>query len=52
MCCFTNNNTTKLNQHTTHPLHMSYSHKHQQQWYHNENTKLCMFMHYMYADTF
>ena len=34
----------------THILDMSYCHKHQQQRYHNENSKICIFMHYMYVD--
>ena len=29
---------------------MSCCHKHQQQMYHNENTKICMFTHNMYVD--
>ena len=35
---------------TTHLLGVSCCHKHQQQRYHNENTKICMFIHYMYVD--
>ena len=31
---------------------MSSCHKHQQQRYHNENTKTCMFINYMYVDVF
>ena len=31
---------------------MSSCHKRQQQRYHNENTKTCMFIHYMYVDVF
>ena len=31
---------------------MSSCHKHQQQRYHNENTRTCMFIHYMYVDVF
>ena len=31
---------------------MSSCHKHQQQRYRNENTKTCMFIHYMYVDVF
>ena len=31
---------------------MSSCHKHQQQRYHNENNKSCMFIHYMYVDVF
>ena len=34
----------------THILDMSYCHKHHQQRYPNENTKICIFMHYMYVD--
>ena len=33
-------------------LDVSCCHKHQQQRYHNENTKTCMFIHYMYVDKF
>ena len=29
---------------------ISYSHKHQQQSCHNENTEICMFKHYMYVN--
>ena len=29
---------------------MSFCHKHQQEKYHNENTKVCMFIHCMYVD--
>ena len=36
----------------THILDMSCCHKHQQQRYHNENTKKCMPIHYMHADMF
>ena len=35
---------------TTHILDMSCCHKHQQQRYHNENTKIYMFIHYIYVD--
>ena len=35
---------------TTHILDMSCCHKHQQQRYHNENTKICMSVHYIYDD--
>ena len=31
---------------------MSCCHKHQKQRYHSENTKTCMFIHYMYVDVF
>ena len=34
----------------THILNMSCCHKHNQQRYHNENTKIYIFLHYMYAD--
>ena len=34
---------------TTHPLDMSCCHKHQQQRYHNEITKIFMFIHYTYV---
>ena len=37
---------------TIHILDMSCCHKHQQQRYHNENTKTCMFINYMYVDVF
>ena len=29
---------------------MSCCHKHQQEKYRNENSKICMFIHYMYVD--
>ena len=35
---------------TTHVLDMSCCHKHQQQRYHNENTKTFMFIHYIDVD--
>ena len=35
---------------TTHLQDMSCCHKHQQQRYHNDNTKICMFIHCMYVD--
>ena len=35
---------------TAHLQDMSCCHKHQQQRYHNENTKICMFIHCMYVD--
>ena len=35
---------------TTHILDMSCCHKHQQQRYHHENTKIGMFINYMYVD--
>ena len=34
----------------THIIHMSCCHKHQQQRYHDENTKICILIHYMYVD--
>ena len=34
----------------THILDMSCCHKHQQQRYHNGNTKICIFLHYMCID--
>ena len=39
-----------VHRNTTHVLDMSCCHKHQQQRYHNENTKTFMFIHYMYVD--
>ena len=39
-----------IHRNTTHILDMSYYHKHQQQRYHYENTKMCMFIHYMCVD--
>ena len=36
----------------THILDMSFCHKHQQQRYHNKNTKICVLIHYMYVDMF
>ena len=36
----------------THILDMSCCNKHQQQRYHNENTKKCMIINYMHADMF
>ena len=35
---------------TANILDMSCYYKHQQQSYHNENVKMCMFIHYMYVD--
>ena len=35
---------------TTYILDMPYCHKHQQKRYHNENTKICMFIHSMHVD--
>ena len=31
-------------------LNMSCSHKHQQQSYHNESTKICILIHYIHVD--
>ena len=39
-----------IHRNTTHILDTSCCHKHQQQRYHYENTKICMFIHYMYVD--
>ena len=39
-----------IHRNTTHILDMSYCHKYQQQRYHNETNKLCMFAHYIYVD--
>ena len=38
-----------IHKNPTHISEMSHCHKHEQQSYHNENTKICMFMHYMYV---
>ena len=35
---------------TAHLQDISCCHKHQQQRYHNKNTKICMFIHCMYVD--
>ena len=35
---------------TAHILDKSSCHQHQQQRHHNENTKICMFINYMYVD--
>ena len=35
---------------TTCILNFSFCHKQQQQRYHNENIKICMFIHYMFVD--
>ena len=40
-----------IHRNPTHILDMSCCHKHQQERYRNENTKICMFIHYMYVDT-
>ena len=39
-----------INRNTAHILDMSCCHKHQQQRYHHENTKIGMFINYMYVD--
>ena len=39
-----------IHRNTTHLLDMSCRHKHQQQRYHNENNKICLFIHYIYVD--
>ena len=39
-----------IHKNPTHISEMSHCHKHEQQSCHNENTKICMFMHYMYVD--
>ena len=39
-----------INRNTTHIIDMSCCHKHQQQRYHHENTKIGMFINYMYVD--
>ena len=39
-----------IHRNTTRILDMSCSHKHQQQRCYNENTKICMFIYYMYVD--
>ena len=39
-----------IHRNTPHILDMSCCHKHQQQRYHHENTKTCMFIQYMYVD--
>ena len=38
-----------IHRNTAHFLDMSCCHKHQQQRYHKGNTKICMFIHYMYV---
>ena len=38
-----------IHRNLTHISDMSHCHKHEQQSYHNENTEICMFMHYMYV---
>ena len=38
-----------MHRNTTYILGMSSYHKHQQQRYHNESTKIQMFIHYMYV---
>ena len=39
-----------IHRNTTHILDMSCCHKHWQQKYHDENTKICIFIHHMYVD--
>ena len=39
-----------IHRNTTHILDMSCCHKHHQQRYHNKNTKICMFIHYLHGD--
>ena len=39
-----------INRNKTDILDMCYCHKHQQQRYHHENTKIGMFINYMYVD--
>ena len=39
-----------IHRNITHILDMSCCHRHHQQKYHHENTKICMFIHYMYVD--
>ena len=39
-----------IHRNTTNALDMFCCHKHQQQRYHKENTKICMLMHCMYVD--
>ena len=39
-----------INRNTTHILDISCCRKHQQQRYHHENTKIGMFINYMYVD--
>ena len=41
-----------IHRNTTHILDVYCCHKHQQQSYHHENTKICMLIHYMYVDIF
>ena len=41
---------TIIHTNTTHILDMSCCHKHQQQRYHNENSKKYIFRHYKYVD--
>ena len=40
----------KCHRNTTHILDMSCCHKYQQQRHHHENTKICVFIHYIYVD--
>ena len=39
-----------IHRYTTHIVDMSCSHKHHRQRSHNTNTKIYMFIHYMYVD--
>ena len=39
-----------IHRNTTHLLFMLCVHKHQQQRYNNENTNICVFIHYMHVD--
>ena len=39
-----------IHRNTIHILDMSCCYKHQQQRYHNENTKICVFIHHMYVN--
>ena len=39
-----------IHRNSTHILDMPCCHKHQQQRYHNGNTKICIFIYYMYVD--
>ena len=41
-----------IHRNPTYILDMSCCHKHQQQRYHNETIKICIFPHYMYVDIF
>ena len=39
-----------IHRNITHILDIPCCHKHQQQSYHHEDTKICMFIHYMYVN--